>query len=83
MAGFLYFLLIGLCAGWLAGQLTKGGGFGVVGNIIIGVIGALIGGVLARVIGLMPTSVIGELICATVGAIALLAILQAIASRRA
>jgi uncharacterized membrane protein YeaQ/YmgE (transglycosylase-associated protein family) len=41
---FVWFILIGLCAGWLAGQFMKGSGFGLVGNLIVGVIGALLGG---------------------------------------
>jgi uncharacterized membrane protein YeaQ/YmgE (transglycosylase-associated protein family) len=45
---FVWFILIGLAAGWVAGQLMKGGGFGVVGDIIVGVIGALLGGFLFR-----------------------------------
>jgi uncharacterized membrane protein YeaQ/YmgE (transglycosylase-associated protein family) len=45
---FLYFLLIGAVSGWLAGQLFKGGGFGLFGNIIVGIIGAVIGGWIAR-----------------------------------
>ena len=48
---FLWFILIGLTAGWLAGQLMKGGGFGVVGDIVVGVIGALLGGFLFRAWG--------------------------------
>ena len=48
---FIWFILIGLAAGWLAGQLMKGGGFGVIGDIIVGVIGALIGGFLFRSLG--------------------------------
>ena len=44
MVSFLWFLLIGLCAGWLAGQFFKGSGFGLVGNLIVGVIGAILGG---------------------------------------
>jgi uncharacterized membrane protein YeaQ/YmgE (transglycosylase-associated protein family) len=41
---FVWFILIGLVAGWLAGQIVKGGGFGVVGDIVVGVLGALLGG---------------------------------------
>ena len=48
---FVWFILIGLAAGWLAGQLMKGGGFGVIGDIIVGVIGALLGGFLFRTLG--------------------------------
>ena len=43
---FVWFILIGIAAGWLAGQIMKGGGFGVLGDLIVGVIGALLGGFL-------------------------------------
>ena len=48
----LWFIIIGLVAGWLAGKLIKGKGFGVIGDIIVGVIGALIGGYLIRLLGI-------------------------------
>lgn len=73
---FLWFVLIGLAAGWLAGQLTKGGGFGLVGDLVIGVIGALLGGFLFGIVGLMPTSLLGSLITATVGAVLLVILLR-------
>jgi uncharacterized membrane protein YeaQ/YmgE (transglycosylase-associated protein family) len=79
---FIWFLLIGLCAGWLAGQLTKGKGFGPAGNLIIGVIGAVVGGFLFGLVGLGSTNLLGELITATVGAIALLAALQYATKKR-
>ena len=82
MISLLWFLLIGLCAGWLAGQLTKGGSFGVLGNLVVGVIGAILGGLLVRLVGFMPTGVLGELISATIGAVVLLFVLQAMARRR-
>lgn len=44
---FLYFLLIGSISGWLAGQLWKGSGFGLIGNIIAGIVGGIVGGWLA------------------------------------
>jgi len=70
---FIYFLLIGLVAGWLAGQLMKGSGFGALGNMIVGVIGAIFGGWLFRAMGIGPDgSLLGALITATVGAIGLL-----------
>ena len=73
----LWFLLIGLAAGWLAGQLMKGGGFGVVGDIIVGVIGALLGGYLFRVSGVYPGGgLLGSLVVATVGAVVLLFLLR-------
>jgi uncharacterized membrane protein YeaQ/YmgE (transglycosylase-associated protein family) len=76
MMPFLWFILIGACAGWLAGQILKVGGFGVVGNIIVGVIGAVLGGLLFGLLGFTATSLLGQLISATVGAIVLLILLQ-------
>jgi uncharacterized membrane protein YeaQ/YmgE (transglycosylase-associated protein family) len=73
---FVWFLLIGLAAGWLAGLLMKGGGFGVVGNMIIGCIGALLGGFLFSMVGLAAYGLIGALITATVGAVVLLFLLR-------
>jgi uncharacterized membrane protein YeaQ/YmgE (transglycosylase-associated protein family) len=74
----LWFLLIGLAAGWLAGQLVRGGGYGIVGDLVVGVIGALLGGVLFSLVGLKATGLLGSLIVATIGAIAFIAILRAI-----
>ena len=68
----LLFLLIGLAAGFLAGKITKGSGFGAMWNIIIGVVGSFVGGILFWLVGLSTTNVIGQLIAATVGAVALL-----------
>jgi len=74
---FLWFILIGLAAGWLAGQLMKGGGFGTVGDIVVGVIGALIGGFLFRSLGVSAGGgLLGALIVATVGALVLLFLLR-------
>ncbi|HKJ18724.1 MAG TPA: GlsB/YeaQ/YmgE family stress response membrane protein [Xanthomonadales bacterium] len=64
----LGFLVIGALAGWLAGKLMKGGGFGLFGNIIVGVIGAIIGGWVFGFLGLSATGFIGSLVMATVGA---------------
>jgi uncharacterized membrane protein YeaQ/YmgE (transglycosylase-associated protein family) len=74
----LWFLLIGLAAGWLAGQIVKGGGYGLVGDLVVGVIGALLGGVLFSLVGLKATGLLGALIVATIGAIVFIAILRAI-----
>jgi uncharacterized membrane protein YeaQ/YmgE (transglycosylase-associated protein family) len=68
----VWFLLVGLIAGWLAGKLTKGSGFGVLGDIVIGVIGAFIGGFLFRLVGIWAGGTIGSIIVATVGAIVLI-----------
>src|SRR5512136_1812259 len=65
--GFLYFLVIGAVAGWLAGQLTRGHGFGLLGDIVVGIIGAMLGGFLFGLIGLRSFSLIGSLVTATAG----------------
>ena len=74
----LSFLLIGIAAGWLAGQIMKGGGFGLIGDLIVGVIGALVGGFLFGLFGLSADGRLGSLVTATVGAIALIALLRVI-----
>jgi uncharacterized membrane protein YeaQ/YmgE (transglycosylase-associated protein family) len=76
---FLWFILIGLTAGWLAGQLMKGGGFGVVGDIVVGVIGALLGGFLFRTLGMSAGGgLLGSLLVAVIGAAVLLFLLRLI-----
>ncbi|MCO6045823.1 GlsB/YeaQ/YmgE family stress response membrane protein [Aeoliella sp. ICT_H6.2] len=71
----LWFLLIGLAAGWLAGKFTRGGGFGLVGNLVVGVIGAVLGGLVIRLIGFSANGTIAELITATGGAVLFLYLL--------
>jgi uncharacterized membrane protein YeaQ/YmgE (transglycosylase-associated protein family) len=71
----LAWIIIGAIAGWLAGQLVKGYGFGVVGNIVVGILGAGIAGILARSLNLYTASTVGNIIAATLGAIALLVII--------
>jgi uncharacterized membrane protein YeaQ/YmgE (transglycosylase-associated protein family) len=72
----LLFLLIGLAAGWLAGQIMRGHDFGLVGNLVVGVIGALLGGFLFQAVGIAAYGLLGSLLCATVGAIVLLLLLK-------
>ena len=75
----LWFILIGLAAGWLAGQVMRGGGFGVIGDIVVGVIGALLGGLLFDTVGAsVGGGLLGSLIVATIGAIVLLLLLRLI-----
>ena len=69
---WVWFLIIGVVAGWLAGKLTQGHGFGVVGDLVVGILGALIGGFLFRFLGVVSYGLIGSLITATVGAVILL-----------
>ena len=68
----VWFLIIGALAGYFAGQLTKGSGFGLGMNLVIGIIGAVLGGFLFRLLGLAAYGLIGSLITATIGAVVLL-----------
>lgn len=78
---FVWFILVGLVAGWLAGVLMKGGGFGVIGDIIVGVIGALLGGFLFGSLGISAGGgLLGAIIVATIGAIVLIFILRLVKS---
>jgi uncharacterized membrane protein YeaQ/YmgE (transglycosylase-associated protein family) len=74
----LWFAIIGIVAGWLAGQIMKGRGFGLVGNLVVGVVGAIIGGQLAGAIGLGASGLLGALGIATLGAVVLLAVVSAL-----
>ena len=69
---FLWFLIIGAVAGWLAGLVMKGGGFGLLINIIVGIVGGVIGGWVFGLLGLEWGGLIGSLVTAFVGAIILL-----------
>jgi len=78
----VYVVLIGIAAGWIAGQLTKGRGFGVLGNLVIGVLGAVIGGMIVPSLGFKTTSILGQLTQATVGALLLLFLLGLASGKR-
>jgi uncharacterized membrane protein YeaQ/YmgE (transglycosylase-associated protein family) len=76
---FIYMILIGLVAGWLAGQVMKGGGYGVIGDIIVGVLGALLGGWLFGMLGGgLGGGLIGSLIVAFIGACILIFLVRLI-----
>jgi uncharacterized membrane protein YeaQ/YmgE (transglycosylase-associated protein family) len=79
----LWFVLVGIAAGWLAGQIMKGGGFGLLGDLVVGVIGALLGGFLLGLLGIQAYSLLGSLVMATIGAIVLIALLRVITGRHA
>jgi uncharacterized membrane protein YeaQ/YmgE (transglycosylase-associated protein family) len=75
----IVWLVIGAIAGWLAGLLVKGGGFGLIGDIVVGIVGALIGGWLAGELGIsIGSGLIASIITAVIGAVILLVILRAI-----
>ena len=70
-------LIIGAVAGWLAGQLMKGGGFGLVGDIVIGILGAVIAGILLPSLGIfIGGGIVGAIINALIGACILLFVLR-------
>ena len=82
--GLIAWLVGGLVAGWLAGQFMKGGGYGLVGDIVLGIVGALIGGFLFSF--LMPgatVGLIGSIVVAFIGAVVLIALARAVTGRRA
>jgi uncharacterized membrane protein YeaQ/YmgE (transglycosylase-associated protein family) len=73
--GFLAWILVGLIAGWLAGQVMRGGGYGVLVDIILGLIGGVVGGWVFGLLGIWPGGgMIGSIIVAFVGAVILVGI---------
>jgi uncharacterized membrane protein YeaQ/YmgE (transglycosylase-associated protein family) len=82
--GLIAWLVVGLIAGWLAGKFMKGGGYGVVGDILLGIIGAFVGGFVFSI--LLPGSsagLIGSIVVAFIGAVILIALARALTGRRA
>jgi uncharacterized membrane protein YeaQ/YmgE (transglycosylase-associated protein family) len=79
LQAFIIWLLIGAIAGWLAGQIMKGGGFGLIGDIIVGIVGAFIAGELFPRLGIdLGGGVVGAIIAAAIGACLLLFLLRLI-----
>jgi uncharacterized membrane protein YeaQ/YmgE (transglycosylase-associated protein family) len=74
METWIGWIVIGGIAGWLAGKLMKGGGFGIVVNVLLGIVGSVVGGWLFGLAGITAGGIVGSLASATVGAIVLLAI---------
>lgn len=84
--GLLSWLIVGLIAGWLASIVMKGGGSGLIGDIVVGIVGAMIGGFLAGTLLDIPNAVNGinltSIFVAFLGAVILIAILRLISGRR-
>ena len=78
LTAVLWWLVVGLIAGFLASLVMRGGGYGIVGDIIVGLVGALIGGFLASLLGIGTSGFIGTIIVAFIGACILIAILRAV-----
>ena len=80
--GLIAWLMVGLVAGWLAGQFMRGGGYGLVGDIVIGIVGAFVGGLLFTL--LLPGSsagLLGSIVVAFIGAVVLIAAIRALPGR--
>ena len=84
--GLLTWIVVGLIAGWLAGLVVKGRGFGVIGDIILGIVGALVGGFLAGAIFGIPNAINGfnltTIVVAVLGAIIVVALVRALSRSR-
>ena len=80
--GIIAWIVVGLLAGWLAGVVMKGGGYGLVGDLIVGLVGALLGGFLAGFFISGSVGLIGSIIVAFIGAVVLIAILRAVTGGR-
>jgi len=71
MREFLTWIVVGLIAGWLAGQVMKGGGYGMIADIILGMLGGFVGGRVFGLLGLHAGGIIGQIVVAFVGAVIL------------
>jgi len=78
LSNVIWWLLVGLIAGFLASRVMRGGGYGLIGDIVVGIIGAILGGWLAGLLGLGSFGLIGTIIVAFIGACILIAILHAV-----
>ena len=78
LTNVLWWLVVGLIAGFLASRVMSGGGYGLVGDIVVGIIGAIIGGWLADLLGLGSSGLIGTIVVAFIGACILIAIVHAV-----
>lgn len=79
LEALLIWIIVGAIAGWLAGLIVKGYGFGLVGNIVLGIVGAFVGGWIFAQLGIVIISgLIGTIIAATAGAVVLLLLIRVI-----
>jgi uncharacterized membrane protein YeaQ/YmgE (transglycosylase-associated protein family) len=79
MDGLLYWVVVGLIAGWLAGVAMKGGGYGILMDIVLGMLGAILGGWIFSMLGIgAGGGLIGGIVVAFIGAVALVAITRAL-----
>jgi len=80
--GIIAWLVVGLIAGWLAGMVMKGGGYGVIGDIVVGLVGSLVGGFLVGYFVQGPAGFWGSIVVAFIGAVVMIAIVRAVTGTR-
>ena len=80
--GIIAWLVVGLIAGWAAGKVSRGHGFGLIGDLVVGLIGALIGGLIAGAFIQGSVGFVGSIIVAFLGAMVLLALVRLLSGRR-
>jgi len=78
MIYLIWVVLLGILAGWLAGKIMKGSGFGLLGDLVVGILGSILGSFLFGLFGLMAFGLIGRLVMSVVGAIVLVWLLRQI-----
>jgi uncharacterized membrane protein YeaQ/YmgE (transglycosylase-associated protein family) len=71
-------VLIGIIAGWLAGKIMRGRGFGLIGDLLVGIVGSLIGGLVFGLLGIGSYNLVGSIVVATIGAMLLLYLIRVI-----
>ncbi len=76
--GIILSLAIGALIGYIAGQFTKGSGFGLIGNIIVGLLGGMFGSLIFTFLGISAQNFVGEIICGVIGAVLLLFLIKQI-----
>jgi uncharacterized membrane protein YeaQ/YmgE (transglycosylase-associated protein family) len=76
---FLWQIVIGIVAGWIAGKLMRGRGYGVLMDLLLGIVGSILGGFVFGILGLYAAGLVGRLVVATVGAVLLIYIVRRLA----
>jgi len=72
ITGLIWWIIVGLIAGWLAGKIMKGSGYGALADILLGMVGAIVGGFIMRILGFYGGGLIYSIIVATLGAVLLI-----------
>ena len=74
--GLIVWIVIGAIAGWLAGLIVRGGGYGLVGDIVVGIVGAVVFGWIFGASGMLGSGLIGSIVAAVIGAVILILVLR-------